>query len=162
MNDELLLAALHRHGAPCTAGELTDVAVGLAMGAGWPRRTWESPNVRAVSRQLQVMADVGSVIRCAARRENGREVPTYGLGVYDRATAVPDAPQRDRSEHPLSSMTARQRFTLFDVQDALLQTMARHRDEHNALLDRHARELADLAARNRRELVAVGLEVPCP
>lgn len=157
MNEALLLCALARRGAPGSAGDLTDDAVGIAQSAGWPERTWSGVSVRAVSRLLQSMVEKGAVVRAAARRENGREVPLYGLSSYDRAAPVPPPPDPVGEDHPLHGLTTRQRFVLFDAQDAWLALLGRHAAELRALVDRHTRELAELAERNRRDLLAAGL-----
>lgn len=157
MNEALLLCALSRRGEAGTAGDITDDAVGIAQAAGWAERTWSGASVKSVSRLLQSMAAAGKVQRLGLRRECGRDVPLYGLAVYDSAAPVPEQPAPQGADHPLHGLSQRQRFALFDAQDSLLLAMSRQRSELNALIDRHTRELAEISERNRRDLLANNL-----
>lgn len=162
MNAELLLCALARRGCPSTAGELADVAIGLAMASGWPRWTWEGEPAKKASRLLQAMATKGDVVRAGVRRENSRDVPLYGLSdrPYDAHAPVPDAPDPDGTDHPFVGLTRRQQFAIFDALDTSAQIATRHRAEMRDLIARHDRELAEHAARAKRDLLAAGLEDP--
>lgn len=158
MNESLLLTALTRRGAPGTAGDVFDAAMGLAMSANWPRRTWEQSSVKTVSRLLQSLESRGEVLRAGARKEGGRDVPLYGVARYDLDAPMPARPDPVGPEHPLNGMNRRQMFVLFDAQDVMLQALTRQHGELRALVDRHLRDLADLAQRTRRDLLDAGLE----
>lgn len=158
MNEDLLMTALSRRGAPSTAAEVFDMSVGLAMSAGWPRRTWEQSSVKTVSRLLQSMANRSQILRFGMRKEGGREVPLYGLATYQRDAPLPPQPDLAGTDHPLVGMTAHQRLVLFDAQDAMLQALHRQRTELHQMVDRHMRELSDLTQRQRHQLLAAGLE----
>lgn len=162
MNAELLLCALARRGCPSTAGELADTASGLAMANSWPRSTWEGELAKKASRLLQSMAVKREVVKTGSRRENARDVPLYGLvdRSYDPQAPVPDPPAPDGAEHPLVGMTKRQQFAIFDALDSAAQIGTRHRAEMRDLIARHDRELAEHAARAKRDLLSAGLEDP--
>jgi len=156
---ELLLCALKRQGKPATAGDLTDAACALAMEAGWPRRTWANLQPRAVAGVLKSLRHRREVEEVGERAENGRSVPLFQpRDGWDAKAPMPAAPDPEGEDHPLHGTTNRQKFVLFDVMDSCLNAAARQRSELNELVNRHNRELAELAARAKRELMAAGLE----
>jgi len=166
---EVLLCALLRIGAPSTASELCDTAIQLMQNEGWPRRSWAELNAKSASRHLQGMRDAGTLVSIT-QKDNGRDVPHYWLpkngAPCDPKYPMPPPPDPEGEDHPLHGKTKRQQFVIFDMHDALLHTLLRQRTERqeqldrtNAMVERHARELAELTARNRRDMLAAGLEV---
>lgn len=154
MNAALLLCALNRAGAPTNSGDLLDQANALAMDAGWPPRSWKGCNVQRVAALMK-----GCESRGECWRVTDTKPPVWCLMAYNRTAEIPAAPDPEGEDHPLHGMTSRQKFVLFDVLDATVAKYASQNQEAHAMLIRHTRELADHAARAKRELLAAGLEL---
>lgn len=155
--NRLVLCALHRAGQPATAGDLYDMAVGLAMDEGWPRRSWSTSSIQSVAALLRGMESRGEVHRQGTRTENGRPVPLWALEHYDPDAEIPPPPAPEGTDHPLHGRTRRQTYVLFDVLDDLVATHSRQRAEADDLWRRHARELETLARQAKQHLVSAGL-----
>lgn len=163
--NEMLLCALKRHGEPATASELYDVAVGLAIDSGWPRRTWTATSVKQAAALLKGMVARGLIERVGDKRENGRDTPAYAPRAsgdptqsrWDKDAPLPSAPELSPVNHPLNGMNKRQQFVVFDLMETALNNYARQHSEIHDMLRRHNRELSDAAARAKRELLAAGV-----
>jgi hypothetical protein len=155
---ELLICALKRHGKPGTAGDILDMAMSLGMQANWSRNRMPA-SVKQVSALLKGMVAHGEALKAGSRSENSRDTPMYAPhDCFDPSAPMPAEPAPLAEDHPLHGMSQRQKYVLFDVLDRYLATYIRQRTTVREMLDQQERELTELAAAVKRDLMAAGLE----
>lgn len=155
----LLLCALRRHGVPATAADATDVAVGLAMDAGWPRAEIELITPQRAAAALRAMAKRGEVERAGIETVEGNDRPLWqpANGRFNATEPVPPPPHREGDTHVLTGMSSAQAMTMFDAVDELAMIGQRNLVEMNNLVSRLNSEYQAAALRMRRRLVSVGI-----
>lgn len=167
---EVIWCALARRATPATAGDLTDDAIALMQAEGWPRWARAGMTVKSVSRLLQGAAKRSEVREMGRRNEGGVLRPLYAALAPDANAPMPTLPDPEGEDHPLAGKTKRQQFVLFDAMDRFMDAHIRMRQESNDLQAaqrrtaddmwlRHAREIAALADRVRRDLLAAGIDI---
>lgn len=152
---ELLYCALRRARRALTAGDVLDEANALAMSAGWPDAAWKGLSPPKVAALLRNMPNVR---QCGRQRDavNGAERPLWEpVDGFDAAEPLPGLPRPAR--HPLEVLSREQIFVLFDVLDQFVECGHRQRIEIESVVRRQQQDIAELTARVRRQLAAVGL-----
>lgn len=141
---DLLLAALHRSGAPQTSGDLYELARIEALDAGVPRPQVMSWSAKGMGSMLKKLRDQGDIERVGQAHTDGERILSGEIsyqpagGIFDRHRPLPD-PVED-ARHPLDTMTRPRQLAVFDLTGDLLAVC------HRALQD----ELADTLAKAQR------------
>lgn len=140
--------ALHQHGKPGTAADITDTAVQLALDNDRRQLTQGlSPN--SVDKHLQRIAE-----KCGQRQDERKaQRPLWQPpgGVFNKDMPMPERPAATRAEPPLSQVQA---HTLLTSYEDLLQLQNARIAELDQTVARLGAELATATDQQRRYVVA--------
>lgn len=155
---ELILTALRRRGKPGTAGEIVDIANGLAVEAAWPKRYWARSAQQAVA-VLKRLETNGQVEKAGLTRENGMERPMWQPkdGCYDSRAPLPDPPATAEKNHPVDTLTRAQLCAIFDVHSDVVFEATRQQQALIDFVSAQTRQFSEVINRAKRQLEAHGL-----
>jgi len=144
--NQLILAALRRHGKPASSAELLDDINGLGEAEGWSPDSLAAITRQSVAKRLQAMVTTGEVI-IAGKAFDGdlrRSTPTYEpAGGFDAKAPVPPPPL---VEHAPSSayeqMTRPQLVAVLEAHDDVLECVGRFFNDLRTTRDRVRSRLA--------------------
>lgn len=155
--NQLVLAALLRHGRPTGSEELLDVVVGLAQAEFWTPEHLADLNRRSIAARLRNLEEQGLVrqegvgVDARARRSTPLYVPA---GAWDARAPVPPppsgAPEAGRvGQRAHAAMDRTQLLALLDAQDDLLGVVHRFLTDLQAMREKHRARLNAVRAEVR-------------
>jgi len=159
--DQMMVCAMQRKGHPMTAGEALDEATGLAMSAGWPKRSWAGLSTQKAFQKLKKLQDEGFVERKGTKREDGCDRPLWvPVAAYNVNATLPEWSDEPNTKEPhkLEGRSQAQVFAFINSTEDLLDVFARQRREQEELLARQHDELKKVFSNIKRELALYGFK----